>query len=130
MNGESSQMRIVGISAAPSMMSTIGPSVIGTAYTDYDANGVAGPANVHAYGSVFKNTHVFEVGGLCVAGDYAELAKRFVGFVPEGRPGQQLGVSPTDRHMLPDVPTCPLPQEEVEELLKMRLRHCSEWCSL
>ena len=82
---------------------------------EYDAQG---------YGSVFKNTHVFEVGGLCVAAEYSELAKRFVGFIPEGHEDEVLGVSANQRHLLPEIPSCPLPQKEVEELLKARLRHC------
>merc|ERR1712129_452506 len=68
--------------------------------------------------------HVFEVGGLCVAGEYAELAKRFVGFVPPEREQTLLGVSAKQRPEVPDIPLCPLPQAEIEELLKARLRHC------
>ena len=86
-----------------------------TSFSEYDAQG---------YGSVFKNTHVFEVGGLCVAAEYSELAKRFVGFIPEGHEDEVLGVSANQRHLLPEIPSCPLPQKEVEELLKARLRHC------
>jgi len=86
--------------------------------------GGAAPIRPDCYASVFCNTHVFEVGGLCVAGDYAELAKRFVGAIPPQREGQVLGVSAKQRHTLPPVPTCPLPQPEVEALLKARLRHC------
>jgi hypothetical protein len=66
-----------------------------------------------------------QVGGLCVAGDYAELAKRFVGFVPEDRPETLLGVTATKRAEIPAIPTCPLPQPEVEALLKARPRPLS-----
>lgn len=65
-----------------------------------------------------------QVGGLCVAAEYTELAKRFVGFVPPEREQTLLGVSATQRGTVPSIPLCPLPQAEVEELLKARLRHC------
>ena len=91
---------------------------------DYDQGGSAGGDHPDGYGSVFTNTHVFEVGGLCVAGEYAELAKRFVGFVPPEREQTLLGVSAKQRPEVPDIPLCPLPQAEIEELLKARLRHC------
>ena len=94
---------------------------------DYDDNGKGGKASAtdpDSYGSVFKNTHVFEVGALCMAGEYAELAKRFVGFIPETNREQLLGVSAHLRRTLPGAPDCPLPQEDIEELLKRRLRHC------
>ena len=64
------------------------------------------------------------MGGLCVAGEYAELAKRFVGFVPPEREQTLLGVSAKQRPEVPQIPLCPLPQTEIEELLKARLRHC------
>ena len=64
------------------------------------------------------------MGGLCVAGEYAELAKRFVGFVPPERAQTLLGVSATQRPEVPQPALCPLPQTEIEELLKARLRHC------
>uniref|UniRef100_A0A7S0ITH6 Fatty acid desaturase domain-containing protein n=1 Tax=Calcidiscus leptoporus TaxID=127549 RepID=A0A7S0ITH6_9EUKA len=100
------------------------PSLLEKHRAEYDSHGAAGEHNVHAYGSVFKNTHVFEVGGLCVAAEYAELARRFVGSIPEGRAGAVLGVGAHERHLLPEVPSCPLPQPVVEELLKARLRYC------
>jgi len=91
---------------------------------DFDQAGSAGTDHPDGYGSVFTNTHVFEVGGLCVAGEYAELAKRFVGFVPPEREQTLLGVSAKQRPEVPQIPLCPLPQAEIEELLKARLRHC------
>jgi len=91
--------------------------------SEYDAGGAAGPENANGYGSVFYNSHVFEVGGLCVAGDYATLAKRFCGAVPDGY-DEVLGVSAKLRGTMQPVPPCPLPQSQVEELLKSRLRYC------
>ena len=94
---------------------------------DYDDNGKGGKASVDdpdSYGSVFKNTHVFELGGMCMAGALDELAKRFVGFIPDTHSDQLLGVSAKQRHTMPDVPDCPLPLPVIEDLLRRRLRHC------
>lgn len=100
------------------------PTMLEKHRSEYESGGTAGPTNADGYASVFTNTHVFEVGGLCVAAEYTELAKRFVGAVPPNRAGSVLGVSAKQRPTVPPVPTCPLPQHEVEALLKARLRHC------
>ena len=71
-----------------------------------------------------RSSNPHQVGGLCVAGEYAELAKRFVGHVPPERPETLLGVSAKQRPEVPQIPLCPLPQAEIEELLKARLRYC------
>ena len=57
-----------------------------------------------------------------MAGDYAELAKRFVGFVPEDRQETLLGVTATKRAEIPAIPTCPLPQPEPGKSTRTRTR--------
>lgn len=76
----------------------------------------------HRYGSVFKNTHAFEMFFMVILQDFDTLASKFVGFMPEDKDVAALGQN-VSQEKLREL-HCPMSQVEAAELIKSRLRMC------